>query len=57
MLFPFYQSLGFIVMGEKQTVQGISSIPMKRCHAIIVKKRTIYFAHGKLKMQPHYPTI
>lgn len=35
---PFYQSQGFIVMGEKQTVQGISSIPMKRCHTIIAKK-------------------
>lgn len=35
---PFYQSLGFVVIGEKQTYKGLSSVPMRRYEAIIAKK-------------------
>lgn len=35
---PFYQSLGFAVIGEKQTYHGLSSTPMRRYHDIVVQK-------------------
>lgn len=35
---PFYQSLGFAVIHEKQTYHGLSSVPMRRHQAIIAKK-------------------
>lgn len=37
---PFYQSLDFAAIGEKQTYRGLSSVPMRRYQAIIVKKST-----------------
>lgn len=35
---PFYQSLGFAVIGEKQNYHGLCSTPMKRYHAVVVQK-------------------
>lgn len=35
---PFYQSLGFAVVGEKQNYHGLCSTPMRRYHAVFVQK-------------------
>lgn len=35
---PFYQSLGFAVIGPKQNYHGLCSTPMRRYHAVIVQK-------------------
>lgn len=35
---PFYQSLGFAVIGTKQNYHGLSSTPMRRYHAVIARK-------------------
>lgn len=35
---PFYQSLGFAVIGEKQNYHGLCSTPMRRYHAVVVQK-------------------
>ncbi len=49
---PFYQSLGFAVIGEKQTYQGISSTPMRRYHAIIVQKKNYILRTWEAKDAP-----
>ncbi|ALA72741.1 hypothetical protein IY41_04045 [Phocaeicola dorei] len=36
---PFYQSLGFAVVGEKQNYHGLCSTPMRRYHAVFVQKQ------------------
>ena len=35
---PFYRSLGFAVVGEKQNYHGLCSTPMRRYHAVFVQK-------------------
>lgn len=35
---PFYQSLGFAMIGEKQNYHGLCSTPMRRYHAVFAQK-------------------
>ena len=35
---PFYQSLGFAVIAEKQNYHGLCSTPMRRYHAVFARK-------------------
>ncbi|MEI3074387.1 MAG: GNAT family N-acetyltransferase [Phocaeicola vulgatus] len=39
---PFYQSLGFAVVGEKQNYHGLCSTPMRRYHAVFVQKQQVH---------------
>ena len=50
---PFYQSLGFAVVGEKQNYHGLCSTPMRRYHAVFVQKNKYTLRTGKQKTLIH----